>query len=93
MSAVADLLKTVELGLDAQAFLASSIGKAIAERVEVEVAEAVEDLKAVNPEETQTIRRLQTQIHRAEQVIYWLVEFIDAGHNAEVQIQSLEATD
>lgn len=80
------LLKTVDLGFQAQAFLESDIGQYLVKRAEAQVEEAVEDLKQSDPENPKGIRALQHKIHVAEQVLYWLAEVIQEGRNAEAEL-------
>lgn len=82
-----ELLATVEMGLDAQAFLDSRIGMAIVARAEEERELAVDELKTADPENAKMIRALQNRIWRAEQFQYWIAEMINAGTLAEEQLQ------
>ncbi len=83
----AEQLKVVELGLDAEQFLASNLGKYIIERAEAEIESAIEQFKATDPEDAKAMRALQNIIARNESVQYWLADAINAAHAAEEQLQ------
>jgi hypothetical protein len=76
----------VSLGEQAEAFLASPLGKYLVGRAEAEVEEGVEALKRADPEDAKAIRAIQTIIARAESFQYWLAEAIMAGENAQQEL-------
>ncbi|MDD2989810.1 MAG: hypothetical protein PHI64_12710 [Zoogloea sp.] len=81
-----ELLKTVDFGFEVQAFLESTIGRYLAARAKDEVTEALELLKAVDPENPKAVRALQNRVAVAENVLYWLAEAIQEGQSAEAQL-------
>jgi len=76
----------VQLGLSAESFLGSPLGKFLVGRAEGEIEEAVEKLKTTDPEDAKAIRDLQNRIYRAESVQYWLAEAIMTGENAQQEL-------
>jgi hypothetical protein len=88
-----ELVKDVQVGIEAEAFLNTAVGKYLVSVAEQEIAAALEKLKTVDPMDTGTVRRLQSEVWRAESVQTWLAELIQAGWNAEVLIQQQNATD
>ena len=82
---VRELHATIDFGFQAEAFVLSDLGKFLIGRAEAEIAEAVEELKAVNPFSTDEIRTLQNKIWRAESVQSWLAEAIQAGASSQAE--------
>lgn len=84
------LLKAVDLGFQAEAFLRSDIGRYLVSRAEAQIEEAVEVLKEADPEDPKAIRALQNTITVAESVQYWLADVIQQGENAQQQLHEGE---
>lgn len=80
------LLKAVDLGFQAEAFLQSDVGRYLVSRAEAQIDEAVELLKNADPEDAKSIRSLQNEIVVAESVQYWLADLIQQGENAQQQL-------
>lgn len=80
------LLKSIDFGFQVQAFLESDIGRYLTTRAEADVADALENMKTVDPENPAAVRALQHQVHVAESVLYWLGEAVQAGINAEQEL-------
>ena len=93
MSEDRELLQRVGLGVEAESFLGSNLGRYLIERAEGERDDAVEDLKEANPDDPKGIRDLQNRIWRAESVQFWLADLINDGRNAMHELQAREATD
>ncbi len=87
---VKELLRTVEIGLDAQQFLGTNIGRYLIERAEGEVAAAIDQLKVIDPDDRAGIQKLQNQIWRAESIQFWLADLIQEGTNAEETLQQID---
>lgn len=77
------LLADVALGIEAESFLSSGVGRFLVDRAETEVEQAINALKVADPADIEGIRKLQNMIHRGESIQYWLAECIQAGFNAE----------
>ena len=86
MTTEPELIKQVALGLDAEAFLNTSLGKYLVTRAEEMIAGARDALETVAPEDTEKIRALQNQCTVGREVQYWLAEVITAGQAAEREI-------
>lgn len=84
------LLKSVDLGFQAEAFLQSDIGRYLVHRAEAQIEEAVDVLKGADPEDAKTIRALQNTIAVAESIQYWLADVIQQGENAQQQLHEGE---
>jgi hypothetical protein len=93
MSEARELLQRVGLGVEAEQFLGSNLGRYLIERAESERDDAVGELKEANAEDPKAIRNLQARIWRAESVQFWLADLINDGRNALHELQAREATD
>ncbi|HXK61222.1 MAG TPA: hypothetical protein PLP42_15145 [Acidobacteriota bacterium] len=80
------VLKTIDFGMEVEAFLQSDIGRYLVKRAESEVDSAVETLKEVDPEDAKSVRGLQNTIRVAESIQYWLADAIQSGMNAQVEL-------
>jgi hypothetical protein len=76
-------VKEIALGLDAEKFIATDLGRYMLQRAEGNVEEAVEALKAVNPENAKEVRDLQNIIMVNEYFLYWLADAVTQGKAAE----------
>ena len=77
------LFETAILGHQAEAFVASDVGRYLIARAEYEAAEANAALKSVFPLRWRRIMQLQNEIYRAESVQRWLMDAITDGAAAE----------
>lgn len=87
------LLATVKLGLDAEAFIQSPLGEHLIDKAREEAIDAMNDLKTVEPTNSKYIQELQNKIHRAENFEAWLFEVVQSGRNAEEQLERESAPD
>jgi hypothetical protein len=68
-------------------FLNGPIGSHLIEKAKAQSASAVEELKAVSPEDPVAIRAIQTRIQVAETIIRWLGEAVHEGHIALAHLE------
>jgi len=80
------VLKTIDFGMEVEAFLQSDIGRYLVKRADGEVEAAVEALKEADPEDAKSIRGLQNTIRVAESIQYWLADAIQSGMNAQAEL-------
>lgn len=80
------LLRRVEIGLDAQRFLNTALGRDIQDRAVREVEDALIEMKTVDPTDVKRITELQFQIRVAEQFFVWLDQAIAEGNGAEQEL-------
>lgn len=85
-----DLMADLRLGIEAEAFLVSDIGRYLAQRAECERDEALADFRAVDPTDSEKVRQIQNRIWRAETFVGWLTEAINVGRYAAQELQSPE---
>jgi hypothetical protein len=84
------LVNTAQLGLEAQQFFASNIGRLVVSRAEKQIEEAYKALSIVDPDSPSDIRQLQFDIAVARAVPGWLSLVIQDGVVAERQIDEEE---
>ncbi|MFZ4856146.1 MAG: hypothetical protein ACOYL3_07090 [Desulfuromonadaceae bacterium] len=85
-----EMMSTVRFGIEAEAFIASPLGKYLQQRAESEVVDAVTQLKTVDPCDHAQIVKLQNDIYRAESFTAWLADLITSGWEAEKEIRMME---
>lgn len=87
------LLGEISLGIEAESFLESEVGKRLIARAESERDDAVNELKTADPENAKQIRDLQNRIWLAESFQKWIAEIISSGWNAETVMKMMDSTD
>lgn len=75
------------LGKDAEDFLKSELGRYLLGRAEQEERDAIDKLATVSSWRRNRIRELQAHIWRARSVRGWLLELIQSGKQAEMQLE------
>ena len=86
-----DIINAIDFGIEVEAFLRSKVGQYLIQRAEGEIADALEALKEIDPDNAPAIRALQGQIKRAESIQYWMAEAIQEGlNNAKLLIEGGE---
>jgi len=78
-----EIVNAIDFGIEVEAFIRSRVGQHLIKRAEGDIADALEALKEVAPEDAPAIRVLQGQIKRAESIQYWMAEAIQEGVNNE----------
>lgn len=86
----ADMMETVQFGIEVESFLNGKIGRYLVDRARMEAEEALNELKTVDPCAQQQIVALQNRVHRAECFESWLAEAIQEGWNTESNIRRME---
>ena len=80
------LKRAITLGVEAEKFIQSSLGKELIGRAHEEIDQAVKKLKAHDPTDSKGIAALQNEIWRAESFITWLGIIVDEGLNSVEQL-------
>ncbi|MGL4230972.1 MAG: hypothetical protein ACRDAM_20540 [Casimicrobium sp.] len=83
-----EMRRTITLGMDADAFLSTNVGRALIARAESQIQAAMEELIEVSPTNTETIRKLQFEAQLGHRFQLWLRDMIQEGQNAENQYRS-----
>jgi hypothetical protein len=89
-SDIGELYATVEFGLDMDQFIKSPIGQYLLRKAGEERIDALADLVEVSPADSERIRALQSIIKRADSLLFWINDAIQAGKNAEMQLDPRE---
>lgn len=85
------LLAEVQVGIKAEDFLRSDVGRYLRGRARLEADEAMDRLKVHDATDEKGIRALQNAAGIADRLEQWLDEAINGGRNAEEQIKQLES--
>ena len=83
-------LAQVEIGLDAEQFLNSKLGKYLIGVAQQESDEAMRELKFVDPTNSGKIMQLQIKAQVAEAAIKWIGEAVLIGRQSEHSLMQIE---
>ena len=84
-----EIQQKIALGLDAEAFFRSDLGKYLLGRAEDDAIQAINELKEISPTKTERIRTLQSTIARSENFELWLKEALIVGQSSEEQLDQM----
>jgi len=90
MNEEADLFKDAQLGIEAEKFLSTDLGKFLLNKAAEELEQSYQGLLTVSPFDTDAIMQLQSKGQRAIQFQQWLNEAISNGKYAEQELQTAE---
>lgn len=85
-----DPLAIAQLGVEAESFKSSGLGRYLNERAESEIIDASRALCEVDPADVKQITELQNKVYRANSFIAWIEEAIESGNFAIEEIRSEE---
>jgi hypothetical protein len=86
MNTEQELLKTIQLGIEAEAFLSTDTGKYLVERANEELQAAQASLMDINPSDYAGIALLQAKAYQALNFKQWLLEALSDASYAEQQL-------
>ena len=86
-------LDIARLGIEAEAFLASNLGRYLMERAELERELATAELIAAEPSELALCVRIRNRILVIELFKNWLVEAVQEGKVASQELERLDHVD
>lgn len=76
-------MEAAVFGEEVRRFLSEDrIGRYITHKAAEQVANSLDELKEVDPDDAKSIRAIQTKIRVAESVVSWLAEAVDNGERA-----------
>lgn len=87
------LIKKAQLGIEAQTFIESNLGKYVIARAEKQIDEANMSLSTADPFDASNIAHLQSKIAVARAAVQWIAEAVNEGYAAENTIHEQEAFD
>lgn len=85
-------LKLVRLGIDAESFLKSAIGKYVATKAQHETDEATKDLIKARPDDANANTAIRNRIYVAREALNWIVQAAAEGRAAHDRIREQEAS-
>lgn len=85
-----ELLSMARMGIDAESFMRTPLGKFLSKKADDEIAAATEELIETEPSEIKTATEIRNRIHVARMFIVWLRDAITIGHSAHDQLKELE---
>ena len=86
-------LEQVRIGVEAEQFLNSKIGRNIQARANREIQDATVRLIAANPHDYEVNQEIRREIQRAQDAINWMIDAINGANQARVEIEQQEAID
>ena len=85
-----DLLTVVQLGVEAEQFKVSQLGRYLSQCADEEIENARDQLCEDDPVNTDLITKLQNKVFRASQVLCWIDEAVESGQHAASLLQQRE---
>ena len=90
MSTDDELLSLARLGVDAESFMGTKLGKFLAMKAASEIEAATAELIAADPDDLKANTVLRNQINVAGMFLTWMNESISIGRAAHEQLKMLE---
>ena len=85
-----DLLSIARIGIDAEAFSKSDIGKFLIGKAQAEIEDATNELIGAEPDDIRANRNIRNRIHVSRMFLVWLDEAINVGRHAHAELQELD---
>ena len=85
-----ELIRLIDMGIQAEAFINSDLGRYLLDRSNAEQKAALEQLGIVDPEDTKAIRRLQFNLQVAAGNQNWLANLVVEARNGEEALRAME---
>lgn len=85
-----ELIELAKLGIEAEAFLSSPLGRFLMKKADDEEAAATVELIETPPTDIEKNREIRNQIHVARMFKVWINESVQCGRAAHAQLQQLE---
>lgn len=80
------LFQAARLGVLADSFLRSDLGRKIAEKADREIQDCMEALLDIDPDDAKTVRAIQFKAAVARSAVAYLVEIVQEGRAAEAEL-------
>jgi hypothetical protein len=84
------LVAEARLGVEAEGFLSSDLGRYLLGRAELEERDALEELTRVDPDDAKAVRAAQGRLYLARAVPGWIRDAIQNGRVAYMQLETEE---
>lgn len=85
------LVRTAELGIEAEKFLHSRLGKELLMRADEERANILTQLIDADPEDPRAQRKWRLELAKIDKTLEWINEFINSGRAAHESLKLQEA--
>lgn len=85
-----ELLNIARMGMDAEVFMLTPLGKFLKGKAEQEEADALAALVQADPDDVKANTVYRNQIHVARMFLTWMRDSITAGHAALDQIRIMD---
>lgn len=85
-----ELLSVARLGIDAESFVNTPLGKFMMGKARDEEASAMAALVDADPDDVKANRDIRNQIHVARMFATWIGDAITIGHQAHQQLQEID---
>jgi len=85
-----ELIDLAKMGIDAESFMGTPLGKFLESKACNEEAAALEELVNADPDDVKSNTQLRNQIHVARMFLVWMSDSIRAGRAAHEQLRELE---
>jgi len=85
-----ELLSLARMGIDAESFMNTKLGKFLQQKATSEIDAATAELIAADPTDVKANTELRNQINVAGMFLLWLTESINIGHSALEQLKALD---
>ena len=90
MSSDDEFLNLARMGIEAEAFTNSALGKHLLRKAAIEIAEATQELIAADAHDVQANTDIRNQIHVANMFIIWINQAVNTGLQAHDQLKVME---
>ena len=84
-------MQMAKLGIEAEAFKRSALGKYLYDRAELEKEQAIKELVLVDDDDVKLNRKYRNQIKVVDLFTQWIDEAINSGNAAAANIENEEA--
>lgn len=85
-----ELLSIAKMGIDAESFIRTPLGRFLMKKADREISEATEELIAADPAEWRPNQELRNRIHVARMFKVWMSDAIEVGQHALRQLEEME---
>lgn len=85
-----ELLSIAKMGVDAEAFMRTPLGRFLQKKAQDEIDAATNELIDAKPEDVELGREIRNRIHIAAMFLTWMRESINGGRAAYDQLKETE---
>lgn len=86
-----ELIELARLGIDAETFMRSDLGKFISKKAEDERLSLIGELVLADPDDIKLNRDLRNKLHVVGMFLTWMGDAVNIGRAAHDQLEELDA--